>query len=439
MKYIFVILLSVLPLWAEAQEAWTLQRCIEHAKAQNLDLKIQRNNERKSVYDFRQSKWDLAPSISASSNGSINFKRATDADYNVSSGTSYNISYSLGSSITLFAGFTKLNTIAAARFAMLATGEAASLSEIMLEINVSSLFSQTLYQKALAEVANKRLETSRFEAQRIAATIETGQMEAVAQNEIDAVVSANLLEYNKAINSYKLLKLQLMQMIELPQGSSFEIDGAEFELSEPEALALDTDSLYAETCIGYPLVLQTEYELEYYRKALNIARGSHSPIITASGGYSSGFYSTDTIAGGKPVPVGTQFNKYLNPSLGASLNIPIFDGKRRTYSTKKSRIDVENAMFRLENQKKQLRKELEEAVLKLHSLQLEYMSARDNLTFAERSFETCREKYQLGMINTTDFMNVQNLMSQAAVNLLLARYSWIVQRMTIDLYTLKRQ
>ena len=435
MKKIIGILIILLPNLLKAQEVWSLQRCIEHAKEMNLDLKIKRNIEKKSTYDLQQSKWNLAPSINASTSSYLNLKRATDADYNISSGTSYNFNYNLSSSLTLFEGFTKLNTIAAARFMKLATNESSEQSVIMLEQEVTELFFQTLYQRSLVAVAKETLEISRFEAERIEATIEIGLLEAVAQNEINAVVSANMLEYNRAVNNYNLLKLRLLQLIELPSNYDFEIGDIVLEMANPVEILMNADSLYIETCLKYPAVLQKEYELEYYRKMLNIAKGNHAPSIVAYGGINSGFYSTDTLAGGRKTPIDTQFNKYLSPSLGAQLSIPIFNSKSRTYNTKKSKIDMENAMYSLEIQKKQIRKEIEEAVLKLHSLYLEYESASYNLDFTQKSFETYREKYQLGMLNTTDFMNIQNQMSQAITNLLLARYSWIVQKITIELYT----
>ncbi|MCL2072735.1 MAG: TolC family protein [Marinilabiliaceae bacterium] len=433
---LFILIISILfPSVVISQEVWTLQRCIEHAKEMNLDLKIMRNVEKKSTYDLYQSKWNLAPSINANANTYFNLKRAADADYNISSGTSYSLSYNLSSSLTLFEGFTKLNSIAAAKFYKLATSESSELHTIMLVQEVTELYFQVLYQRSLLEVAHKTLDISIFESERIAATIETGQLEAVAQNEINAVVSANKLEYNKAENMYKLLKLRLLQLIEIPIDNDFEISDTDLLYPTPIELLLNSDSLYIETCINYPAVLQKEYELEYYRKLLNISKGNHSPSIVAFGGINSGFYSTDTQPSGNITPIDTQFEKYLSPSLGASLNIPVFNGKYRTFNTKKSKIDLENAMYNLEIQKKQIRKEIEEAVLKLYSLWLEYQSASDNLEFTQKSFDTYREKFQLGMINTTDFLNIQNQLSLAVTNLLLAKYSWIVQKMTIDIFT----
>lgn len=417
-----------------SEEIWTLEKCINHAMEKNLDLKISHNIYKKSVYTYKQSVWELAPTINSWAESDFDFKRSTNQNNEIESGNSYSIGYGISSSLTLFAGFTQHNNIAAQRFYKLATGESTRLSEYQLEMEIIEMYSNALYQRSLVEVAKEKLEVSMLESERITATIETGKLEQVAQNEINATVATNRLELRRAENEFNLLKLRLAQTIEIPDIHNFTISDAEFESTIPENAQPDIDSLYNITSLIYPAVNQREYEMEYYKKILHVSRGSYSPTLTMNGGYSSGYYSTDTLTNGDKTSLSSQFDKYGNPYLGVSLNIPILAGQQRNYKTKKSRIDVENAILSLENQKKQLRRELEEVVLKLEALYLEYSAAKDNLSFTEKSFETYLEKYRLGLINTTDFMTAQNQYSLAKSNVMLARYSWVVQKRTLDIY-----
>lgn len=418
----------------QTSEFWTLEKCISHAMEKNLDLKISRNQYQKAVYNHRQSAWSMSPEVGAFANSNVNFQRATNQDYQIETGTTYTVNYGVGASINLFAGFTTHNITAASRFYKLAVGESTKLSEYILELEITGLFSRALYQKALADVFREKLEISLRESERIAATIEAGQLEPVAQNEINAAVSANRLELSRAENEYKLLKLQLAQIIEVPDVYSFEISDAGLESAIPVNIYNNVDSLYTLTNLVYPAVQQREFELEYYKKMHQVSKGNYSPTLTMRGGYTSEFYSADKTDTGKETPFSTQFDKYRNPYLGLSLNVPLFVGRKRDFQTKKSRIDLENAMYSLENQKKQLRRELEEAVFKLEAHFIEYTTAVHNLEFAEKSFETYREKFSLGLINTTDFMTAQNQYALARANVMLARYSWILQKKTVELY-----
>lgn len=435
--YISLMLMCIF-VQAQESEMWTLEKCINQALEQNIDLKIQQNLEQKAVYDRRQSQWDMVPSLNGWGNSNFDFRRSTNQNNDISSGTTYNVGYGVSSSMNLFAGFTSWNTIAANRYNEMACGEETKLASNTLKIAIINLFSKVIYQQALVKVAKEKLDVSLAESKRIAATIETGQMEPVAQSEINATVSGNKLALSQAENEYQLMKLRLAQLIELPENTNFTISSLEIEAQIPDENMQTIDSVYAAACQNYPSVLKKEYELDYYRKQLHISRGKMAPSIKLSGSYSSGFYSTDTLANGKQTPVEAQFNNYLNPSVGVSLSIPILNGRYYNFQEKKSRIDLENAMYNLENQKKLIRREIENALQQLEAFSIEYQHASDNLKYAKLSFETYREKYRLGLINTTDFMNAQNQLSLAQSEVLRAHYSWFVQLETIKLYEGRR-
>jgi len=430
------LLILLIPLCSRAQQSgeWTLERCIEHALEMNINLKMQRNLEKKAVYDRRQSQWETAPTVNGWSSSNFDFRRSTNQNNEISSGSTYNMNLGVNSSVNLFAGFTNLNTIAANRFNELASAEATKLATNTLIMQIIEQFAQVIYQKSLVSVAREQLEVSLHESERIAATIDAGQLEAVALSEISATVSGNRLLLSRAENDYRMSRLRLSQLIEIPQNTPFEISAGDLEMQFPKETGLTVDSVYRAACLNYPSVMQREFELDYYRKLLAVSKGYLAPSLSFSGGYSSGFYSTDTLPSGKPTPMTTQFKNLLNPSLGLSLNIPVLNGRRRDFQVKKSKIDVENAIFNLEYQKKLIRQEIEQAVLRLGALDLEFRNATDNLVFTEKSFESYREKYRLGLINTTDFMNAQTQLLLAKSNLLQARYGWIAQEKTIQLF-----
>lgn len=438
MRYVilFFSLLTISCLTSSAQttDDWTLERCINHALEHNIDLKIQQNYEQKATYNRQQSEWSLLPSVNGWGNSSFDFRRSTNQNNEIASGPSLNTNYGISSSLRLFAGFTSINTIAAYRFNELAVQESSKMAVNKLVISITELFAQVLYQKALVVVLEEQLNISQFEGKRITANIDAGLLEAVAQLEIDATVSGNQLQLNRAQNDYRLMKLRLSQLIEIPENTNFEPVSTTFDQMLPSDSNLRIDNVYKLACENYPAVLQKEFEMDYYRKMLHVSKGNMSPSLTLSGGYSSAFFSTDTLADGRQTPVETQFGNYLNPSVGLSLSIPIFNSRSREINVKRSKIDMENALYSLENQKKLIRREIEEALLRLENLAMEYQYAQKNLLNVEKSFDTYREKYRMGLINTTDFMSAQNQLAVAKSDQTRTKYSWMVQKYTLELY-----
>ena len=429
--FLFVIFNNTSP----AQESWTLERCIQHALEHNIDLKIQQNYEQKATYNRQQSQWDMLPSVNGWGNSGFDFRRSTNQNNEITSGTTYNMNYGISSSLTLFSGFTRMNTISALKYNEMAGSEGSNYTSNLLTISVTDLFTQALYQKALVKVIEEQLSISIFEAGRIAANIEAGLLEAVAQLEIDAIVSGQELHLHRAQNNYKLTKLKLAHLIEIPEESEFEISSAEIDVLMPTDNQLTVNDVYTMASQHYPTILQKEYEMEYYQKMLGVSKGNAAPSLRLNGSYSSAFFSTDTLQNGAQTPMGTQFDNYLNPSFGLSLSVPIFNGRQNDFNIKQRKIDLENALYTLENEKKTIRREIEGAIMRLESLNLEYQYASNNLMSVEKSFETFRERYRLGLVNSTEFMNAQSLLAHAQSELLRAKYSWVVQKYTLELYT----
>jgi|GEM_PF-1452382 outer membrane protein len=429
-----VAFISMSGTMAQEEEIWTLDKCIAHALEHNSSIKIAHNQYRKAEYDHAQGLWSLAPSINGWSNGNLDLQRSTNQNNQIESGTSYNIGYGLSSSLNLFAGFTQQNTIAARKLYKSVVNETTRLTEMMIELDIISLYAQALYQKSLLAIAEEQLETNKLEAERVAALIEAGRIEPVLQHEINALVSSSQLSVNKMANEYQILKLRLLQLAEITADTNIELSDAGFEAAIPKEVNLSVDSVFTESLGHHPNLRQKELELAYQKKLLQVYKGNLSPSLSLSAGYSSSFFSTDTLSTGKSTPFSTQFNNYRNPYVGLSLNIPLFNGRQRDFQIKKGRLDVENAELYLGQQKKTFRKEVEEMVLKFEALAIEYQSASENLSFTQKSFDAYQQRYQLGLLTTIDFLSSQNQLAQAQSNLLMVRYSWVVQKRTLEIY-----
>jgi outer membrane protein len=433
-QIVFFIIAVFLYNTGRTQGPWTLEQCIEHAIQHNLDLKIQQNFNEKARYNREQSQLNLLPSLNGWGNSSFDFRRSTNQNNEISSGPSYNTSYGISSSIKLFAGFTNLNAIAANRFNELAVEESSKQTVNQLIIAINQLFVQLLYQEELLSVVQEQLKIALLEKDRVIAHIEAGLLERVSLYEIESAVSENQLLLSRTESELKLIKLKLLHLLELPENTNFEVAPGLMGATLPIENQQTSEDIYQLACQNYPSIREKEFQLSSFRKWLSISKGNLAPSLSLSAGYSSSFFSTDTLANGQQTPIGAQFENYLNPSVGLSLSIPIFNARSRYLNVKRSRIDLENAMFALENQKKLIRREIEEAILRLESFRIEYLSTQSHLAFTEKSFETYRDKFRVGLIQTTDFMNAQNQLTQAKTNLLLAKYSWIVQEQTLQLY-----
>ena len=96
----------------KAQQAWTLEQCINHALTNNLQLKQQMLMVESAKADLLQSKIDLLPGITGNASHSYNYGQTIDRYTNqfATSRVQSNNFY-LQSGVTLFNGFQKMNLI----------------------------------------------------------------------------------------------------------------------------------------------------------------------------------------------------------------------------------------------------------------------------------------------------------------------------------------
>jgi outer membrane protein len=400
----------------------------------NLALKIELNNNEKQNLSYQQTKWQFAPSVNGGGNGSMNFNRSTDQNNQISSGTSYSANYGISASLTLFDGFSRLNQISAMKYNALAYGKKVEQQENLLYLDILNQFTKTIYYNQMVNYANEQLQLTLKEKEKIESKVELGLLSKSSVDEINATISGNRMLKEKQYNNYKLSLLSLAQMLELNDTIEFQPSGAEIDMVLPSKMDYTTMAVYEKACANLPELKMKELQLKYNKKALRVQQGQVLPSLSLNGGYYSGYYSSDTLLSGVKTPFPDQFSKYLNPSVGLSLSVPIFNRLNNTFQIKRSKIDLENAVLELEQQKKTILNQIQNTIQQLNASYLEYENAVDNLRFVDKSFEIFREKYALGLINSTDFMIVQNQLMEAKNNVLQAKYSWIIQEKTIQLY-----
>lgn len=419
---------------SQTTHLYTFDECVATGLKNNIGIQEQQNNVKIADYDTKESRWNLAPKVSGYSYANINLNRATDQNNNYNTGKSYYMYYDLAASLVLFKGFSRLNLISANKFLELSYKETKKQMENQLYLDIADAFAKALYTKELIKVGEDELALNIQENERIKSGIEEGTTEQVAELETQAKVSASKLSLQRLKNNYQLSLVKLAQLIGLDNAQEFDIDGTSFMLIKPIDNKYTVDSVYDLACTRLPEIQSLEYELKSYQKELNAYRGYLLPSVILSGGYTSYYYSTDTLANGRTAPFSNQLKDYLNPYIGVTLNIPIFSGFSNRYNVKRKKLKVNNSMLELKNKKKTIRQEIESTLMELNAYEEEYQSALENLDYMQKYFESNKQRYDLGLINITTFNEAQNKLADAKASVLSARYNWIVQEKMVKMY-----
>ncbi|MCG8697988.1 MAG: TolC family protein, partial [Bacteroidales bacterium] len=201
-----------------------------------------------------------------------------------------------------------------------------------------------------------------------------------------------------------------------------------YEAIAPVMNLYEVEYVYSQALENLPQISRLEYRVEETKKILATRYGNLSPKLSASANYSTTFSSDDSLSFGR------QANDNMEPTLRLSLSFPIVNGGARRTAIKHSKLDVENSLYDLEQEKQDVRYLISEALQKINAYYIEFEAAKYNLDFTIKSFNSNKERYALGLINSTDFIIAQNQLAQARINYESARLNWIKQDMLIKIY-----
>ncbi|MDR1003805.1 MAG: TolC family protein [Prevotellaceae bacterium] len=420
---------------ASAQEAWTLRQCIEYAIEHNVTVRQAEVSARQSEVEVNTAKWARLPNLNGSASQSWNWGRTQTAIKNEQTGdystvyintSSHGNNMSLSTSIPLFTGLEIPHSYQLAKLNLKAALADLEKAKEDIAINIASAYLQALFNKELHQVAVGQLALSREQYKRIARLNELGKAAATEVADAKSRVAQDELSVVQADNNYKLSLLDLSQLIELasPEG---------FSLAEPAVkLSLNPltppDEIY-NIALGEKAAVQAaQYRLEGSRHNIRIAQSSYYPTINLSGSLGTNFYST--INRTFRQQMGDNFSKYI----GLSMNVPIFNRFATRNRVRSARLQQQNYDLQLENVKKSLYKEIQQAWYNAVASESKYNSSTTAAQASEESFALVAEKYNNGKATAVEYNEAKQNLVQAQSNELQAKYEYLFRTKILDFY-----
>ena len=269
------------------------------------------------------------------------------------------------------------------------------ISVLDVKANVSTAYFSIL----VAEESKKLLENSRENLMQLHATTEkmyeVGMAEQIAVDQLDVQV---MLIENELQSLARNIELAY-NALRLVLGSN----DAELVLTETLDNFMANNNAYATVVSYFDInkdlnVQMLNQNIELNKKMLNLKRWEYAPTLAFFYQYSDIKYF-----GEEPMMKST-----IPHTIGASLNIPIFSSGERLSKVRQAKFDLQTAKIQradaiegIQVQEKQLRFLLNSAI-ETYELQTK------NLTVSERIFKNAVQKYELGVISSTDLTTINN-------------------------------
>jgi outer membrane protein len=466
MRFFLIIFFVVLFFRSEAQDTWSLEKCINYALEKNIQVKMQDLSLKNYQMAYLKSKMSFLPNLNASANQSYTLGRSVDALTNefAQSNVRSN-SFSLSGSINIFNGFQTIHSVQQNHLNLLAAIEDLQKAKNDLSLNIASAFLQILFNDELFYVSQNQVDLSKEQVERTRKLYEAGSVAQGNYLEMQSQLASDEMQLVTAKNTLDLSYLTLSQYLDLGFNDSMKIEKPSF--SDPDfSIQIESpDDIYKEAVQKLPQIRSAELKMKSAFKGLDIARGYRSPHLTLNGVYSTGYSSqrkdiTDISMGepfisgfyldnsGNPIDVYTfsnnykystpSFNKQLNDniskSLTFSLTIPIFNNWQANYAVSSARINALNAQYLFDESDKQLRKEIQQAYTDATASYRKYVATKKAVTATQESFKYIVQKFEIGMTTSVDYNLAKNNLAKARSELIKAKYEYIFRLKIIDFY-----
>ncbi|MEN8228662.1 MAG: TolC family protein [Bacteroidota bacterium] len=448
-----------------AQEAWSLENCIQHAMENNIQIKQSVLNTEYNENLLKQSKLGQIPNLNANSNYSYSWGRALDqTTYQFTDDQQINsLSMGLSSSVNLFSGLRVRNTILQDKLNLMASYEDVEKIKNDISLNIAAAYLSIMFNQELLAVTEGQMEITGQQVERTRKMVDAGKLARGDLLEIEAQYASEELNLVNAENQLSISLLTLQQILDLPIDTTFNI--AIPELSDPDenSLVINAMEVYEIADQEMPEIKSAELAKEVSEKGLKIAKGGRSPQLYLTANYNSGFSDIREqvveLGDAQQIPIGItqnsadpvlsypqQFPVYgaypffeqirdnTSAGVGIRLSIPIFNGWQVNTSIANARISLENADLELQSRRLTLYASIQKAYTDAVAALKKFTATERALISMEESFKYTEKKFEVGLVNTVDYNMSKNLLTATQSDLLQAKYDFIFRIKILNFY-----
>ena len=359
----------------EPAKQWSLEECIRYAIEHNIELKQREQDQESRKVELNTSKFSWLPDLNANIGQNFDFGRSPSKSGVIVDQNSANTSASVSLSMPIFDGLRIPNDIAARKLDL----------------------------KAAVETLNKADEVSLTEAR----------------------------------NNVKLALLDLTQSLELERdGENFDIVVPEIEDAVEQYMGsiLPPDNVYDHAVAFKPQIKEQEFLLESQKKMLKVARAGYYPKLNFGASYSNGYYHYSGDGEYTNLPFSDQLKNNGRKTIGFSLSIPLFNRFQVRNSVRSARINIRNRELMMENTKKVLYKEIQQAYYNATAAQEKYTASDKSVLASKEAFSYAEDRYAAGKSTVFEYSEAKTKYAQSLSEQAQAKYDFIFRTKILDFY-----
>ena len=436
-KMLFVVLASMTSIAVEAQQAWSLKDCIDHALQHNIQIQKSRISEDQGEVTLWQNQGALFPSLSFSTSQSAGYRPFEETTAivqngqvtNTSNKLTYQGSYGLNASWTVWNGGINRKNIKAQELQNEITALSTEQNELSIQEQIAQLYVQIMYTKEAKKVNEKLLETAQSQYDRGCEMLEQGQMARADVAQLEAQLSSAKYDVTSSESQIANYKRQLKALLELDLTTPFDVAGEVPDDEKVMAPVPSAEEAYERALASRPEIRSAELSLDAADMNLDIARRGFLPTVGVSAGVGDSHYSAS------PKSTGGQMKSNLNASAGVTVSVPIFDNRRNRANVKQAKLQRASTQLDLQDKKNALSSTIEQYWISACTQQQNFIAARTRAASQQQSYDLLNEQFAAGLKNVVDVLEGRDNLLSAQQAMLQSKYTTLLNIQMLKFYS----
>ena len=458
---VFLFLLFVATT-AQAQQ-YTLLECVQIALDKNIAVKQSEFDVENAEIAKADAVGNFLPNLNASASHSWNI----GLNQNITTGILEDVTTqftSMGASLGLdmYKGLQNVNHLHRANLNILAQQYRLDDMKDDVMLLVANAYLQVKFNKEQVRAQQLQVEVTQQDIENTKIQIDAGTVVPNEIYELEANLASQQQELIRLQNLQRISTINLAQLLLIEDYENFDIADEDFDVPFSEILSKNPKEIFEKALTLRNDIKLSETNLAIAEKDLAIAKGVLQPSLRGFYSYSSRFSYSDRLVPGEgfdefpigfvegtntpvlsrraqtkvvgPLPLSEQFGLNDGHNFGLQLQVPIFNRGAARNQVKRSRVNILRSETALEQQRLDLESAINQAYNDAKGAFAFYEAAQKTLFFREQAREVARSRFELGVINVFDFVQVNQRYEAAVTNAIRAKYDYIFKLKVIEFY-----
>jgi outer membrane protein len=429
-----IILLLFISNQIYAQKQMSLRACINYALENSYAVKQKILEKESNNIKLQATKTSIAPSLGANVGQNFDFGRAQGADKVETNTTQSSTNFGVGLNMDIFNGLRTHHQMKSDQLNLEATLLDIESAKENIELMVTANYLQILLNKEMLEVLKTQVVLDQEQVDRIKVLVNNGKSSDAELYAANSTLATDQLSVVEAQNAVRLALLDLAQLMNYPDVINFNIV-TEGEYSEIDILlnkTIDVTSVAENALENRPAIKAALIRIEQAKRSIKVYQSGWYPSLNLSVHFGTGYFYQFNIP--YNLSFGEQFKNFAGESLGLSLQIPIFDKLSTHFNVKQQKISVKYQELQLEETKRALIKEIEQAYVNAVAAKEKYIASQAANNATNVAFEYEEIKYNAGTSTSYEFSEAKNKYMKAQSNLLQAKFDFLFRIKILEFY-----